>query len=394
MDATKTINHDWRDILRAFKMSFDPKKVLFGYFGLLASMAWCLVVISFFSSVKMISASPGFVITLVCSSLREGVPFLIKSVLSTLSPMDFGEFFVLVLLAVGLLAIWAMVGGAITRIAALDFARDESVRMVDAWRFAQKKVLSYFWSPLVPFIGVFFLALCNVIMGLFGRIPILGDLFMAVAFPFAVVSGFLMVFIGVIGTLGICFMFPTISVEGSDAFDAMSRAYTYVISRPKQFLWYYAVNTAYGFLCLAFVSFVAWLMIHIAFLTVGVGMGEKFHSVQGYILQKCTIACLGFCTRCAPPASVAPVLLDSWSLKFLAYILMAYIVFIKLAVWTFLTTYVFSSKTIIYFLLRKDIDNTVVADVHLEEVLPEPTAASALEKKTEPEDQNRNELGE
>ena len=144
MDATKTITHDWRDILRAFKMAFDPKKVLLGYFGLLASMAWCLVVISFFSSVKMISASPTFVISLVCRSLGEGVPFLARSVLSTLSPMDFGEFFVLVVLVVGLLVIWAMVGGAITRIAALDFARDESIRMVDAWRFARKKIVLLF----------------------------------------------------------------------------------------------------------------------------------------------------------------------------------------------------------------------------------------------------------
>ncbi len=394
MDATKTINHDWRDILRAFKMAFDPKKVLLGYLGLLVSMAWCLSVISFFSSVKMISASPALVISLVCRSVKEGVPFLARNALSALSPMDFGEFFVLVVLVVGLLVIWALVGGAITRIAALDFARDESVRMVDAWRFARKKVFSYFWSPLVPLIGVFFLALCNVIGGLFGRIPVLGELFIALAFPFAIVSGFLMVFIGVIGTLGTCFMFPTISVEGSDAFDAMSRAYTYVISRPKKFFWYYAINTVYGFLCLAFVSFVAWLMIHIAFLTVGIGMGEKFDTVQGYILQKCTIACLGFCARHAPHVNIAPILLDSWSLKFLAYMLMIYIVLIKLAVWTFLTTYVFSSKTIIYFLLRKDIDNTVVADVHLEEVPLEPAAIPAPEKKTEPGNQSQSEPGE
>ena len=123
-------------------------------------------------------------------------------------------------------------------------------------------------------------------------------------------------------------------------------------------------------------------------------MGEKFNSVQGYVLQKCTIACLGFCTRCAPHTSDAPALL-SWPLKFLAYMLMTYIVLIKLAVWTFLTTYVFSSKTIIYFLLRKDIDNTVVADVHLEEVQLEPAVVvPALEKKTEPGNQNRNEPGE
>lgn len=383
MNETKTITHDWRDILRAFKMAFDPKKLLLGYAGLLASLVWCLMILSFFSSLKMISVTPSFIIRLICSSVKEGVPFLARNVLSTLSPMDFGEFVVLVALVVGLLVIWALVGGAITRIAALDFARDESLRLVDALRFARKKLFSYFWSPLVPLIGVFFFALCNVIGGLFGRIPVLGDLFIALGFPFAIISGFLMVFIGVIGTLGTCFMFPTISVEGSDAFDAMSRAYTYVISRPKLFLWYYAVNIVYGFLCLAFVSFVAWLMIRMAFLTVGVGMGEKFNTVQSYILQKCSIACLGFCTRHSSEAQTAPVLLDSWSLKFLAGMLIIYIVLIKLAVWTFLTTYVFSAKTIIYFLLRKDIDNTVVADVHLEDVQQEVAAIPKSEKKHE-----------
>jgi len=394
MNETNTITHDWRDILRAFKMAFDPKKVLLGYAGLLASLVWCLVIILFFSSVKMISATPSFVISLVCCSVKEGVPFLAKNVLSTLSPLDFGELVALFVLLVGLLVIWALAGGAITRIAALDFARDESIHLVDALRFARKKVFSYFWSPLVPIIGVFFFALCNVIGGLFGRIPVLGELFVALAFPFAIVSGFLMVFIGVIGTLGTCFMFPTISVEGSDAFDAMSRAYTYVISRPKKFLWYYSVNTVFGCLCLAFVSFVAWLMIHTALLTVGIGMGEKFGMVHRFILQKCSIACLGFCTSSSSVTKIEPISLDSWSLKFLAGMLMLYIILIKLAVWTFLTTYIFSSKTIIYFLLRKDIDNTVVADVHLEEVQLEPAAIPALEKKTEPENPSRNEPGE
>ena len=105
--------------------------------------------------------------------------------------------------------------------------------------------------------------------------------------------------------------------------------------------------------------------------------------VQSYILQKCSIACLGFCTRHSSEAQTAQVLLDSWSLKFLAGMLIIYIVLIKLAVWTFLTTYVFSAKTIIYFLLRKDIDNTVVADVHLEDVQQEVAAIPESEKKHE-----------
>ena len=152
-------------------MAFDPKKLLLGYAGLLASLVWCLMVLSFFSSLKMISVTPSFIIKLICSSVKEGVPFLARNVLSTLSPMDFGEFVVLVALVVGLLAIWALVGGAITRIAALDFARDESLRLVDALRFARKKLFSYFWSPLVPLIGVFFFALCNVIGAYSGEYP-------------------------------------------------------------------------------------------------------------------------------------------------------------------------------------------------------------------------------
>ena len=34
MGETKTVVHDWRDIFRAFKMAFDPKKMFLGYIGL------------------------------------------------------------------------------------------------------------------------------------------------------------------------------------------------------------------------------------------------------------------------------------------------------------------------------------------------------------------------
>ena len=54
MGETKTVMHDWRDIFRAFKMAFDPKKMVLGYAGLLASLAWCSVVVAFFSALKLI----------------------------------------------------------------------------------------------------------------------------------------------------------------------------------------------------------------------------------------------------------------------------------------------------------------------------------------------------
>jgi hypothetical protein len=59
--------------------------------------------------------------------------------------------------------------------------------------------------------------------------------------------------------------------------------------------------------------------------------------------------------------------------------LILYVGLIKLAVWTFVTTYLLSAKTIIYFLLRKEIDSTDVTDVYLEEKIEEKTEISAKE---------------
>lgn len=367
MGETKTVIYDWREIFRAFKMAFDPKKMFLGYLGLLASLIWCMAAVAFFSALKMVSANPFAFVKLVLYSAREGAPLAIKNALLAIMPLDFGEFVVLGVLVFGLLVIWSLIAGAITRIAALDYARDESVSLLDALGFARKKLWSYFWSPVVPVIGVFFFALCNVVGGMIGRIPVLGEIAVALGFPLAILSGFLMVFIGVIGALGLCLMFPTISAEGSDAFDAMSRAYSYVISRPKQFLWYCVVNTVYGLACLAVIAFVAWLMMRLSFCTVGLGMGQKFASVQSFILQKCDLACLGFCTAHSADAQSSAISLDRWSLKFLAGMLILYVGLIKLAVWTFAVTYLLSAKTIIYFLLRKEIDSTDVTDVYADE---------------------------
>lgn len=368
MGEVNVVRHDWRDIFHAFKMAFDPKKMFLGYAGLLTSLVWCMTAVGFFSALKLVSTTPSLFLKLVLSSAREGIPVLTKSLFSAIIPLDFGELFVLLILVIGLLVIWSLVGGAITRIAALDYAKDESIRLSDALGFARKKFWSYFWSPLVPVIGVFFFALCNVIGGMIGRIPVLGEVAVALGFPLALISGFLMVFIGVIGALGLCFMFPTISVEGSDAFDAMSRAYSYVLSRPKQFLLYCTINTLYGLVCLAVIAFVAWLMMSLSFATVGAGMGQKFHLVQSFLSHKCNIACLGYCGGYSTELTTGGVCFDGrWSLKFLAGMLLVYVFMVKLAVWSFVTTYLFSAKTIIYFLLRKEIDSTNVTDVYIEE---------------------------
>lgn len=366
MAEAKTLRHDWRDIFRAFKMAFDPKRMFLGYAALIASLIWCIAVMTVFSALKLVNITPYAFIKLILYSAKEGIPVILKHFLSAIAPLNAGEFFVFTVIAFGLLAIWSFVGGAITRIASLDYARDESVRLIDALKFSRKKFWSYFWSPLVPIIGVFSFALCNVAVGFMGRIPVFGEILIALSFPLALISGFSLVFIGVIGVLGLCFMFPTISAEGSDAFDAMSRAYSYVLSRPKEFIFYCIINTLYGLACLVIVAFATWLMIRLSFYTIGLGMGQKFAMVESFISERCSIACLGFWSMHSYEGKIAAGSLNG-SLRFLSYVLIAYIFFIKLAVWTFVATYLLSAKTIIYFLLRQEIDSTGVTDVYIEE---------------------------
>ena len=272
----------------------------------------------------------------------------------------------------GLLIIWSVIGGAITRLAALEFARDEKIGFKEALSFASKKFWSYFWSPITPALGVLFFVACNILGGLFGQIKYIGEIGVAIGFPLAILSGFLIIFIGIIGAIGFFLMFPTISAEGSDAFDAMSRAYSYVISKPKHFISLFLGIIICGTIFALFVSLVACLVMQTSFYTVGFGMGEKFESIKAVIS--------GGALGKAPMAS-----LDLLSMKFTALMLMIYIVLVKVAVGSLVVAFAGSASTVAYFLLRKDVDGTDINDVYIEEKEGEEEEAEEEKREEEKE---------
>ena len=148
-----------------------------------------------------------------------------------------GEFFFLLVCGLWELAIWAFFGGAITRLAAVALAREESLSWGYLTSYARDKWPSYFGAPLFPFCGV---ALAAVPLALFGLLlrtdvglviagalwflPLLGGLFMAV------------LLVGLF--FGFPLMWATISAEGTDAFDALSRSYAYTYQRPLLYTLY------------------------------------------------------------------------------------------------------------------------------------------------------------
>lgn len=175
------------------------------------------------------------------------------------------------------LAVWGLIGGAITRIAAVEFARNEKPEAMEAIRFAFKKFLSYFSAPLMPFAGVALIALVMILGGLFLHIPWIGELLAGLLWFLALLGGFLMAMI-LIGLVGWPLMYATISTEGSDSFDALSRSYSYVFQRPWHYLFYSVVAMLYGVLVIFFIVLVTSFMVYLSKWAVGLTPGLRWRA--------------------------------------------------------------------------------------------------------------------
>ena len=198
----RELKQDWRDIFLAFRIARDPRKVLLGAAGVILSLVLVLVltwalhgikVIHEGSTKKTIQENALRLLTNPVSAVKNGVK-VFHAVKEKKRP-DEGKpvhrmpkpraYISIILLAIGLLLIWSYFGGAISRIAAVELARDERIELREARKFACHKYWAYLWAPIVPAIGMLVFGLCAFLGGLFGCIPFVGDLFMGIFFPLA-----------------------------------------------------------------------------------------------------------------------------------------------------------------------------------------------------------------
>lgn len=159
-------------------------------------------------------------------------------------------------------AVWAFCGGIITRIAAVQFAGRDRVSLMQAVRFVAARYTSYLLSPLVPLGVIAVIVLAMLLYGLVAMIPILGDLVLyGLGMPLVIVGG-IAIAVLLVGLVGYPIMYPTVSAEGSDTFDALSRSYNYVFQAPWHYLWYNLVALLYGALVVFFVVFMGSLVVY------------------------------------------------------------------------------------------------------------------------------------
>jgi len=157
------------------------------------------------------------------------------------------DFFSPLLSGLWSLAVWAYFGAAISRVAAVQLATGEQVGWGASLRWAGAKWLAYFSAPLLPMLGVALAALPILVVGFLMKISFLAVL-AALVWPLILAGGFVMTILLVGVLLGWPLMWATISVEGTDSFDALNRTYAYVLQRPLRYFFYTVVAGLIGWL--------------------------------------------------------------------------------------------------------------------------------------------------
>jgi len=297
----RELKQDWRDIFGSFRVAFDVWKLLPALAGIVVTylVIWGLtsipaakaygpggwiialgvaVLVLIGLGVKFLRSDTGFTGAKAVMLLLVGV-LLAGGVLLCVftDTARYWGWYGGIVLAV--LVIWAFFGGTITRIASVEIASDDRIGLGEAASFACRKYGAYLGATVLPVVAVLFLALCCTVFGLLFRMHVV-DLVVTVLFFFLVpIAGFLMFLIGFGGVVGSPLMYPAVSSEGNDSFDAISRAYSYVLGRPWRYIFYNAAALVYGTVCTFFVAVFARYMIRYSFAAVNYGTGGHFKNI-------------------------------------------------------------------------------------------------------------------
>jgi hypothetical protein len=251
------------------------------------------------------------------------------------------------------LIVWSIFGGAISRMAAVQFARDQQIGIRGALVFSASRFVGYLSAPVMPLMGVAILWMLCVLGGWIGRIPGFGQGLLGILWGLELLFGFLMAVVLMGVAIGWPLMFAAISVEGTDGFDGLSRAYNYVFERPLYLLWQALVMMFYGSLVIFFVWLMAQVLTQLAVWGVSWGMG--YDAAAGLI---------GGSPGFAPPDDIFGQNPGAgWGSQFAS----AWMCLLASLVVGFVYSFFWSSSTIIYFALRHSVDANEFDEVYVEE---------------------------
>jgi hypothetical protein len=280
------------------------------------------------------------------------------------------------------LAVFSVAGGSLCRIAALQLAQGEKPGLSQSLRYGTKKFTSFLAAPLVPLGIIIFMGISLLLLGLLGNIPWVGELLLGFSMPLTLLAGALIAIVLIGAAAGFNLMFPAVAYDGSDCFDAVSRSFSYVYTRPWRMGFYSAVAAVYGAVCYIFVRFFAFLLLWSSrrFLQFGVWTagGKEVNKLAAIWPQPNFINLLG--SRVSAPAG--------WSQSAAAILVHLFLLVVIGLLVSFIISFYFSANTIIYAALRNRVDGTALEEIYTDseqETTEVPAAAGPGSEETQPQ---------
>ncbi|QQE11404.1 hypothetical protein JD969_18195 [Planctomycetota bacterium] len=269
----------------------------------------------------------------------------------------------------GIFVFWIFIlnvffGGSISRLASLQATRDLRPSFTAGLLYTYHHFLSFIGALLLPLLIVTLISLLLAFVGLLFNYSITG-LLGALVFGFLIIGGIIisLLLIGFAGAANL--MFASITTDGTDAFDTISRTYNYVMRQPWRFVFYNAFALIYGAITYTFLALLIFLALWATKTFVGwwvftdtdiaTTLGTQATNTFDAILPDPKLFELPFYTEQAPEAGDAITAIVSTWVKLLIALLPA-----------FAFSYYYTAQTFIYLLLRQHSDGTEPQQVHIE----------------------------
>lgn len=256
-----------------------------------------------------------------------------------------------------ILAVMSVIGGAICRMAAMQFARGELTGMIEALRFGFGRFTSFFFAPLLPLIGIGVFAVIIFLLGFFSKIPYAGGLLMALLMGLLLLLGTFITVLLIGTAAGLGLMFPAVAYDGTDAYDSVSHSFNYIFSRPWRMGFYTFTATVHGAICYVFVRFFAFLLLTVTYWLVSAafGIGSQEANLDALFWGKPELMNL------IGSGSASPVGFVEHLAAGIIYLSLWIVAGLVVCV---VVNYYFSANTIIYALMRKNVDNATLDEIH------------------------------
>ena len=287
------------------------------------------------------------------------------------------HFVFFVLLAAGTLLIWSFCGGAICRLSAVQFARDKKLTIPQTFTYARENLFRGFLpAPCVPLAFIAITALAMILFGVLLRLPFLGDLLGGISFILPIVGGFVIALLLVGLLVGASLFWPAVATDGSDWFDAFAHGLSYPLSRPWKAAFYAIFMTAFGAACWVFVNLFTYVSLSITRGLVAWGTSPLGLWARG--TEDAPISKMELLWPTAGPTAMYAW--PDWSqlgvFECVAGALIGLCVYTVIGLmWSFLASFYYCGSTVIYFLLRRDVNGTDLQEVHVDDGDLEPTGA-------------------